>query len=65
MGDQIYFWNRPGGEGFCVTSMEGSWHGFVNVFAAVVESEEDCRDAEYTSSLAQSGSTKRWRKKRW
>lgn len=57
-GDNVIFWNRGFGEGFAVSDIEGRWHTLVNLFAAIVEHEGDCRDAEYTGSLRQSGSTR-------
>lgn len=52
----VTFWNAATGEGFQVTDEEGSWHELVNVFAAVVDSEGDCRDADYSDSLTPGGS---------
>ena len=51
----VYFWNSMSGEAFKVRDEEGSWHGLVNLFAEVVDAEGDCRDADYSSSLTQSG----------
>lgn len=54
---QVTFWNRASGTGFTVSDIEGRWHELVNVFAAIVDEEGDCREADYASSLRQSGST--------
>lgn len=53
---QVIFWNRESGEAFRVRRDEGAWHTLVNVFAAIVEEEGDCRDAEYSGSTRASGS---------
>lgn len=51
----IVFWNRAFGQGFRVDESEGEWHQLVNLFAAIVDEEGDCRDADYSDSLRQSG----------
>lgn len=54
----ITFWNSATGEAFQVNDEEGSWHHLVNLFAEIVDAEGDCRDAEYSDSLMQSGGYK-------
>lgn len=54
-GDRVIFWNGTTGEAFTIDDSEGSWHEIVNLFAEIVETEGDCRDADYSSSLMQSG----------
>ena len=54
----VTFWSTATGEAFKIPDNEGSWHELVNLFAEIVDSEGDCRDAEYSSSLTQSGSYK-------
>lgn len=54
--NRVYLWNRNFGEGFAIDEDEGDWHSFVNLMAAVVDEEGDCRDGEFSSSLRQSGS---------
>lgn len=54
-GQGVIIWNREFGEGFIVDEDEGEWHSFVNLFAAVVDEEGDCRDAEYSDSLQHTG----------
>jgi len=54
----VTFWNGSMGAGFVVDDDEGEWHGLVNLFAEIVEQEGDCREADYSSSLQQSGSYK-------
>lgn len=54
-GSAVFFWNREG-RGFYVEDECGRWHELVNLFAAIVEEQGDCRDAEYTSSMMPSGS---------
>jgi len=51
----VVFWNSMSGEAFAVNDDEGSWHELVNLFAEIVDAEGDCRDADYSSSLTQSG----------
>ena len=51
----VVFWNGSSGEAFRFHDEEGSWHEFVNLLADIVESEGDCRDADYSSSLMPSG----------
>lgn len=56
--DIVYFWSRETGEGFIFNDEAGSWHNLVNLFAEIVDSEGDCREAGYDSSLMPSGSYK-------
>jgi len=53
----VVLWHRELGTGLVVTEDCREWHQLVNVFAAVVDAEGDCRDAEIKSSLTQAGST--------
>lgn len=55
---QIVIWNRSFGEGYIINDEEGRWHNLVNLFAEIVEEENDCRDTDYSSSLMPSGSYK-------
>lgn len=54
-GTGVIIWNREFGEGFEVEEGEGEWHSFVNLFAAVVEQEGDCREADYSTMTLPSG----------
>lgn len=53
--DKIYLWHRELEEGVRIHEMEGFFHGFKNLIAAVVEEMGDCRDAEYDTSLMPGG----------
>jgi hypothetical protein len=53
----IVIWNRALGTGYGINDTEGRWHNLVNLFAAIVEEEGDCRDADYSDSLRQSGAS--------
>lgn len=52
----VYLWNRASSDGIRIEGSEGRWHDLVNLFAAIVDEEGDCRDADYSSSLMPSGS---------
>lgn len=54
-GGRVVVWNREFGEGVAVVGECGNWHALVNLFAAIVDAEGDCRDASYSDSLTQSG----------